>query len=217
MTGSSRRARVRRPRRSNSLKDIGRLLSIAPVAYEESRPDRLLAKARRMADTEPNAWHNWWKIQTANLYLREFGVQLIANDRVFHIHEAWPGAIGAAWLDDGLAGEVLRHIRAQALDGGAAAQEKRLATLSRARENAVIVALRDADPACVAASEEAERLGVYRAGLMRELRVNGHDWAASWQELAARYDDARGGDDEVNPLGLDVSADYELCGEDGEG
>jgi len=38
--------------------------------------------------------------------------RLIANDRVFHIYEQWPGAIEAAWLDDGPAGLALRHLRA---------------------------------------------------------------------------------------------------------
>jgi hypothetical protein len=153
----------RRPRRSNTLKDLQRLLGVAGTAHETSRKDRLLAKIRKLSDTEGNALGNYFKIQTANLFLRQFGVQLIANDRVFHIHEEWPGAIGAAWLDDGPAGDALRYLKAQGLDGGAPAplgkqggtswgsavlggptpQEKRLATKSRAKENAGIMALRD--------------------------------------------------------------------------
>jgi hypothetical protein len=250
----------RRPRRSNSLKDIGRLLGMAEPAHEESRRDRLLAKARRMSDTVPNARRNYFNIQTANLFLRQFGVTLIANDRVFHIWEDWPGAVGAAWLDDGPAGDALRQIKTQALDrgapaplarqgsrekrsaqlGGATAQEKRLATLSREKENAAIVALRDADHAFLAACEAAERLRIYRAGLMKEPMVNSHDQEPPWQELVANavvsevngsellvnvrkpvvrgvYDDTPGGNDKkFNPLGLDAVADYEPWGEDGE-
>jgi hypothetical protein len=108
----------RRPRRSNSLKDIGRLLGIAGTAYEESRKDRLLAKVCKLSDTQGNARNNYFKIQTANLFLRQFGVQLIANDRVLHFWEEWPGAIGAAWLDDGPVGDALRYLKAQALDRG---------------------------------------------------------------------------------------------------
>lgn len=115
------------------------------------------------------------------------------------------GGIGAAWLDDGPAGDALRYLKAQALDrgkpaplakqggttrhsaqlGGSTAQEKRLATKSRATENAEIVALRGADNALLAACDEAERLRMYRAGLMKEPLVNGHDQDAPWQELAA--------------------------------
>jgi hypothetical protein len=154
----------RRPRRSNSLKDIARLLGTAGTSHEEdSRQARLLAKIRKLSDTDGNARGNYFKIQTINLFLRQFGVQLIANDRAFHIHEDRPGAIGAAWLDDGPAGDALRHLKDQALDrgapaplakqgatsrgsavlGGATAQEKRLATKSRATENHGIMVLRD--------------------------------------------------------------------------
>ncbi len=102
MTFHDRRPPTRRPRRANTLKDLPRLLGIAEPAHEESRRDRLLAKARRMSDTLPNARRNYFNIQVANLFLRAFGVTLIANDRVFHIWEDWPGAVGAAWLDEGV-------------------------------------------------------------------------------------------------------------------
>jgi hypothetical protein len=144
MTGRAAPVR-RRPRRSNTLKDIGRLIGIASTAHED-RKDRLLAKVRKLSDTEGSARSNYFTIQTVNLVLRRFGVQLIANDRVLHVLEEWPGAIGAAWLDDGPAGDALRYLKAQALDrgapaplakqgsrerrsavrGGATAQEKRL-------------------------------------------------------------------------------------------
>lgn len=270
----------RRPRRSNSLKDIGRLLGIAGTAYEESRQDRLLAKVRQLSDTDGNAHSNYFVAQTANLFLRQFGIQLIANDRVLHVYEEWPGmdrrkisgsvykhtklfflsgGIGAAWLDDGPAGDVLRHLKAQALDrgapaalakqggtgrgcaqlGGATAQEKRLATLSRARENDAIVALRDADAAFVATCDDAEELNLKRADLMS--RTPGHDWQAPWQEVVASaavsevnrselmvkvkktavlgvYDRTPGGNSKrFNPLGLDAAEDYEPWGEDGDG
>jgi hypothetical protein len=161
MTGKA--APVRRPRRSNSLKDLQRLLGVAGTAHEESRKDRLLAKVRKLSDTETNARNNCFKIATVNLFLRRYGVRLIANDRVFHIEEDHPGAIGAAWLDDGPAGDALRYLKAQALDEGAPAplyrqggtsegsgrlggptkQEKDLATISRRKENGGIMALRD--------------------------------------------------------------------------
>src|SRR5258708_40376849 len=130
---------TRRPRRSNSLKDLPRLLGVAVTAYE-GRKDRLLAHAANLNNTEGSAHSNYFKIQTANLFLRQFGVQLIANDRVLHIYEEWPGmdrrlisgsvlrqtklffslgGMGAAWLDDGPAGDILRHLKSLALDRGA--------------------------------------------------------------------------------------------------
>jgi len=218
----------------------------------------LLAKVRELSDIEASARNLYFTIKTVNLLLQQFGVQLIGNEpdyRVFHIWEEWPGAIGAAWLDDGPAGDVLRYLKAQALDrgapaplakqgsrerrstrlGGATAQEKRLATLSRWKENAGIMALRDADHSFIAACEAAERLVLYRAGLMKEPSVNGHDRDAPWQELVASaavsaelmvkvrkpvirgvYDNTSGGDKKFNPLGLDDSADYEAWGDEGD-
>lgn len=130
----------RRPRRSNSLKDLQRLLPVAKTAYEESRQVRLEVHSAKLNNTEANAFNNYFKIQTANLFLRQFGVQLVANDRSFHISEEWPGmdrrlisgsvftqtrlffssgGIGATWLDDGPAGSALRHLKSLALDSGA--------------------------------------------------------------------------------------------------
>ena len=65
MTFHDRRPPTRRPRRANTLKDLPRLLGIAEPAHEESRRDRLLAKARRMSDTLPNARRNYFNIQVA--------------------------------------------------------------------------------------------------------------------------------------------------------
>jgi hypothetical protein len=90
MTGP-KAAPVRRPRRSNSLKDIGRLLKASRTTYEGSRADRFKALAARLSDTEDAAYGNYFKIQTVNLFLRQFGIQLTANDRAFHIYEEWPG------------------------------------------------------------------------------------------------------------------------------
>ena len=215
----------RRPRHSNSLKDLPRLLGAASHAYED-RKDRMEAHAAKLNNTEADAINNFWKIATADLFLRQFGVRLIANDRALHIYEEWPGmdrrlisgsvwdgraplsmapwngvvrcahknwksarrqiaasrlrrlfshgGMGAAWLDDGPAGGVLRHLKSLALDrgapaplarqggregrsflideqtgyvvglGGATSQEKRLATISKEKLNAAIMALRDA-------------------------------------------------------------------------
>jgi hypothetical protein len=255
----------RRPRRSNSSKTLYRELSTACTAYEsrshdgprlildgisvpidtalainwhKSRKDRFNAHAAEANNTEAFAWNAFWNIKTANLFLAEFGIQLIVNKddlvyddypRVFHVYEEWPGAIwhrrsgsiykdgvwrdgpssltlhpgrsergtvsrgrafvftrppagiGAAWLDDGPAGDVLRHLKGQALDKGAPVpfwkqsrlhrdairdngglfggdpQEKRQATNQREKHNAEIIALRDADPRVVADWLEYER------------------------------------------------------------
>jgi hypothetical protein len=64
----------RLPRHSNSLKDIGRLLSSASTTYEVSRADRLGVHSTKLNDTDGNARNDYFKIQTANLFLRRFGV-----------------------------------------------------------------------------------------------------------------------------------------------
>jgi hypothetical protein len=148
----------RRPRYSNSLKSLRRLIGGASTAHEKSRKERLFEHAAILADTEAGAYTCFINIQMANLFLEEFGVRLIANDRAVHVYEEWPGmdrrrisgsvlncavgfdissrepvqwertrlffqggGMGAAWEDDGPAGAVLRHLKAQALDHGAPA------------------------------------------------------------------------------------------------
>jgi hypothetical protein len=63
MTGkTSPVRRKRRPQRSNTLKDIGRLLGVAETAHVD-RKDRLLATAASLNDTEGSARSNFWKMQ----------------------------------------------------------------------------------------------------------------------------------------------------------
>jgi hypothetical protein len=135
---------------------------LALRAPYEDRKGRLKVHSAKLNNTDGNARNDYFKIQTANLLLRRFGVQLIANDRMFHIWEEWPGmdrrlisgsvcdkraprssaawegvircahenwksaerqlaawrgmqffhkgGMGAAWLDDGQAGDALRHL-----------------------------------------------------------------------------------------------------------
>jgi hypothetical protein len=83
MTGkTSPVRRKRRPQRSNTLKDIGRLLGVADNAHVD-RKDRLLAQAASLSDTEGAARSNFWKIQRLNLFARELRFQIVANDRAF--------------------------------------------------------------------------------------------------------------------------------------
>jgi hypothetical protein len=84
-----RRPPKRRPRRPNSLKHLGDLCGIARTFYEDDRGTRFKVHAFKLNFTNANARDNYNKIQTVDL--RRFGIQLIANDRVFHIYEEWPG------------------------------------------------------------------------------------------------------------------------------
>jgi hypothetical protein len=178
MTGkTSPVRRKRRPQRSNSLKDIGRLMGVADTVHSD-RKDRLSAQAAYLNDTALAARGNYFKIQRLNFFARELGFLFVANDRAVHLHEDRRGAVGQALLDDGAAGQALRHLKALSLDEGAPAplarqgsaekrsarlggplpQVKKLATQTKARVNEAIVALREADPAYLAACEEQERL-----------------------------------------------------------
>ena len=49
------------------------------MAYED-RKGRLEVHSAKLNNTDGNARNDYFKIQTANLFLRRFGVQLIAND-----------------------------------------------------------------------------------------------------------------------------------------
>jgi hypothetical protein len=161
-----------------------------------------LANAASLSDANGAARSNYFRIQLA-FFLRDFGVHLVANDRVFHFHEDRPGAIGAAWLDDGEAGRVLRHLRSLSLDEGAPAplgrqggtqwrsarlgggpspQEKKRATGTRAKVNEAIVALREADRSFLAICEEQERLLANHRALTSEL-WDRPDRRPSWQKL----------------------------------
>ena len=121
MTGkTSPVRRKRRPQRSNTLKDIGRLLGVADNAHTD-RKDKLLSQAAYLNDTALAARGNYFKIQRLNFFARELGFQFVANDRAFHLHEDRPDAVAQALLDDGPAGQALRHLKALSLDEGAPA------------------------------------------------------------------------------------------------
>jgi hypothetical protein len=227
----------RRPRRSNILKRFQRGLGAlgALFAPEKDRKEQLFEFAGILSDTEAGAFTSFINIQMANIFLAEYGVQLIANDRTVHVYEEWPGldrrrrsgsiyregiwapgastvlylpaalraekgtvsqrcaftfhrapeGIGGAWMDNGPAGAVLRHLKGQALDhgapaplyrqrltpdgyrkahfvrygmlGGATAAELKLATEMRGKVNNAIMALREADPAFLKRCEVEER------------------------------------------------------------
>jgi hypothetical protein len=187
---TAKRPPMRRPRRANSFKDLKRLLGGAEVAHGKSRRDRLLEQAAFLAETEAAARQNYFKIQILNMLAAELGFQLVVNDlnaergaaRVFHFLEERPGAVGRALLDDGPVGDALRHLKGQALDSAAAPLLKRRATVTRARINEAIMAIREADPAFMAEIEAAEKTSRDTAHLMT--RYNQHDFEPSWQELA---------------------------------
>jgi hypothetical protein len=92
--------RKRRPQRSNSLKNIGRLLGAAGTDHVD-RKDKLLAQAAFLNDTALAARDNYFKIQRPKFFARELGFQIVDNDRTFHFQEDRPGAVGQALLDDG--------------------------------------------------------------------------------------------------------------------
>ena len=74
MTGkTSPVRRKRRPQRSNTLKDIGRLLGVAGTAHGD-RKERLLAQAAFLNDTALAARGNYFKIQRLNFFARELRI-----------------------------------------------------------------------------------------------------------------------------------------------
>lgn len=171
----------RRPRRSNSLKDIGRLLGTAGTTYGE---DEFLALAARLNNVNETARSNFFKIQRLNLEALGTGLKFIANDRVVHLLQERPGAIGDAWLINSPVRDALRHLRAQGLDAGASPQAKRRATELKKEINKARVALIEANHAYLAECEAEERQNADLYALIHEVRPGGHDWEARWQEIA---------------------------------
>jgi hypothetical protein len=121
---------------------MGRLLSTADAACEVSRSERLKADAAEL--DSKTAFENFFQTSFVNVFLKRFGVKLISTDgseHVSHVYEEWPGmdrrrisgsvyrdtklfflhgGTGAAWLDPGPLGTVLRRqCRLQAADRGA--------------------------------------------------------------------------------------------------
>ena len=81
----------RRPRRANSLKDLGRLLNVADSAGEVSRSARLEAGAVEINNTEAFLDKLGGAIEAMDHLFQRFGVRAIACGSVLHIHEDWPG------------------------------------------------------------------------------------------------------------------------------
>jgi hypothetical protein len=209
----------RRPRRSNSLKDLKRLLGGAEVAHGQSRHDRLLEHAAALADTEAAARENYFKIQILNLFAPDLGFRFVVNDldalggaaRVFHFLEERPGAVGKALLDDGPVGRALRHLKALSLDEGAPAplgrqggtkwksahrggplpRDKKLATETKAKINETIAALRERDPAFMAKIEAEKKKRRDTADLMARW-YDPHHFEHSWQELVTSDEPDKG-------------------------
>jgi hypothetical protein len=74
------------PRRKTYLKSFSQLLGTTSLT--PPRKVRLQAHARKVNNTRTNAIENFWKIERANFFLRQYGVKLIQNEgepRVFHI------------------------------------------------------------------------------------------------------------------------------------
>ena len=78
MTIDDCRPPVRRPRRSNSLNDVGRLIGIAHTVYDDRE---VRAHAVLLSNSEANAWSNYWKIRSLDLQASGMGFKLVPNDR----------------------------------------------------------------------------------------------------------------------------------------
>ena len=48
-------------------------------------------RAEELNDTLAAYCRFYWRVRTGDLVLRPYGIRLIANSRVFHAHEDWPG------------------------------------------------------------------------------------------------------------------------------
>ena len=56
--------------------------------------DRAKEKKRRaeeLSDTLAAYYGFYWRVRTGDLALEPYGIRLVPNDRVFHVHEDWPG------------------------------------------------------------------------------------------------------------------------------
>jgi hypothetical protein len=85
---------------------LGRLLGVAGATYER---DALMALAAKLNNVEQTARSNYFKIQLLNLEALGTGLKFVANDRMVHILQERPGAIGDAWLIP--VRDALRHLR----------------------------------------------------------------------------------------------------------
>ena len=59
-------------------------------------------RAEELNDTLAAYCRFYWRVRASDLVLRPYGIRLIANDRVFHVYEDWPGldrrkVSGSAW------------------------------------------------------------------------------------------------------------------------
>ena len=59
-------------------------------------------RAEELNDTLAAYCRFYWRVRASDLVLRRYGIRLIANDRVFHVYEDWPGldrrkVSGSAW------------------------------------------------------------------------------------------------------------------------
>ena len=161
----------RRPRRSNSLKDLQRRLGAARTVYDP-RHQRFQAHALALTD----AADNYWKIQTLDLFARELGFQFIANDRVFHFLEDRPGAVRAALSDDGPVGGALRHLDGQGLE-----LPRPPRRLEQERADVELARLRAAEPALFEIVEDTSRPLTNRARKIKPL-------ADKWLKLELEED-----------------------------
>jgi hypothetical protein len=70
---------------------LNEFISTTRLPPPPDRKARLRIHGYKVGNTRTNAEANYRTIEDINEDLRPFGVQFIANDRVFHIYEDWPG------------------------------------------------------------------------------------------------------------------------------